>query len=744
MATAHQGSAVNLGVLSFRCESQSPLDWILEDDDFKAKYGKIRTTFSALTTEEVLKEAYQVGLDEDVKYAVPHENFETNCAAALFECEGKLSAANRINMLSGCMMPTDLGTPLYQNVSFWRALLVDKLDDYQACPKIALWDIACNLAVERCQAEYSALMSSATFNPEFRQRNISTLLSGVPCGDSEAVVYGIQGCPRQGTPDYDVLAAECKKRNLKQMIAGGVGSVGFLYSRGLQMQSSTYAPLGDDAVTILKAMSMEESAVDEAQKELLLAASRRTLVLDLAAGDNGRPMLRLLNVCLAAEGAPMAAARPESCPALVAKYLRAIAGASLPDGCLAVLLVDVGRLAAEAASSLEKELRAASYDVLSPGGKYITTRKQRSDFYGRMWDRCQAVEAGQSVFQALLPARQLGDWKIASDSVAFPLIGTGGPNLPNKDWPSDHACLFARLVEEGLLDLQAMLDAEAAPPVTSRPSTPRVKVTAPAQEEAPVADDNALKEVSALKEQLEALRRELEDARQQAQKEKSSKEALAKELEDTRQRAQADKGSTEALAKELEALNKQLEDSRQRAQKDKGSTEALVKELEEARRQSRTERTNKEALAKELEDTRQRSQTDQGGTEALVKALEEARRQSSTERTSKEAAEESLKQLKKRVQDMGQDCLVAKDELWKTQNERTAIKEDLRRVQQERDQLREEVLGPLQGVKARTYAPRAPQGSERTNSGGSGSLPQAVLLGPPLCLLAVLLVIGMR
>merc|ERR1712226_941444 len=106
--------------------------------------------------------------------------FSENCSEEFLKRDNKVCAATvRTNMVTGGMFLRE-GKPLFHYISDWRSLIGDQGTQYKEDPQLLAWDIACNLAAEKCKKNYQELSKDSYLNPEKDLQNVKLWLNQLP------------------------------------------------------------------------------------------------------------------------------------------------------------------------------------------------------------------------------------------------------------------------------------------------------------------------------------------------------------------------------------------------------------------------------------------------------------------------------------------------------------------------------------------------------------------------------------
>jgi len=465
-----------VGTLNFLGNAYNAIEFLNADEVFMANYEKIRACLFGLTCEKVLQEAVAVGFVEAdlAQYLpAPADNFETVCTKEFLGRDNKFELNLRTNMIVAGMMPTQKGPPLYQSLTEWRSIMVNQVENYKKDPQLALWDIACNLAVEGSKEAYDELCGQSYLNPDLTLRNVQTLLDKLP--RNRDVVCAVQEFPERDTAKNFSLLCELPGRGLKAVKPQEENSsVGFILSASLSVRHIEHAPFGRDPEEVYRRICEvvkdlpDYKDVSDKDKESLKTTAFKTFVMDVAVPTgkmNAKGAQETLPVRFLSVHAKEF--KTEEGTKLMAAYLRALALAgeiqdsNTPNA--AVVLLDSNTPDVAQSAVFDGALVANGFQVLSPvKAKYTTTRKQRSQMHGQIYDKKKCLQVVQAhktfaamiqqpadtpVWEALMETQEDGTARAAvpcPDLAKETLI-----TLPHRDWPTDHCMLQVQLAYKG-------------------------------------------------------------------------------------------------------------------------------------------------------------------------------------------------------------------------------------------------------------------------------------------------------
>jgi hypothetical protein len=431
-----------VATLNLLGNAYNPMEFMNQDDSFVRNYTKIRESFKALTTAEVLEQALKLGFNGIDNAVLGASCFETNCTKDFLDRDNKLELPGRTNLVVSAMMPADdQRGALYLNLASWRNRMETQRAHYARDPQLVCWDIACNLAVERCADEFAELCRGSYLDPERTSQNIATMLNELPHGGDRDVVCGIQEFPEDGTLKYTALLRELPARGLKHLKADGANSsVGFILSAHIEVESVSRSPLGQDVDAVLVALGISSSeTIDARDRESLKTTARKTFVVDIKQTDL-RPGLRLVAV-------HAKEFKSDEGTRLLARYLREVAKPAADRAALVV--VDSNTSTKSTSALFDEACRASQFEVLSPSGAYTTTRKKRSEMHGQIYDTKKCLKSVEAHKTFVMLAQNSGGypvWEPVALARAIPDLPVhAAQTLPSAAWPTDHFMLQVEL-----------------------------------------------------------------------------------------------------------------------------------------------------------------------------------------------------------------------------------------------------------------------------------------------------------
>jgi len=422
--------------LNFLGDAYNAMEFMNNDETFQSNYKVLRKAFSEVKSEDVLEEVGALGFDRArIAELLNQDLFEAHCTEHFLRRDNKLQITKRINMIVGGMAPLENGTPLFQSVSSWRDLMKPMRDNYAQDPELVAWDVACNLASERCATEYATLSMASHLNPSQLPQRVAMMLDHLP--DSGPFVCAVQEYPERGTAKYAALMVQVKNRGMGTMTHEAENtSVGFIFSSHCVVENFRQSPLGTDLTEVLAKMNGPElAAVSDKDRKSLQTTAQKTAIVDFSNG------LRVASVhCKefkTVEGTK-----------LLARYLRSLTH-DMHERQTAIILCDANTPNDQMAQVLDDGARECDLQVLTPAAMFKTTRKQRSELHGQIYDRkkCLKVVEAHKTFAMLAPASQ-GSWQAQGLPRIFPDFKVDPNNLPNSEWPTDHCMVSLTLVRE--------------------------------------------------------------------------------------------------------------------------------------------------------------------------------------------------------------------------------------------------------------------------------------------------------
>lgn len=466
-ALVRTGGPLFVGTLNFLGNAYNAVEFMNIEEDFVVNYELVRKNFGELTGAQVLAEAEKLEFDKEKMeklVEVPSDPFEKVCTKEFLGRDNKFELNLRTNMVVAGMMPTNKGPPLYHSLKDWRSLMHHQVDNYDKDPQLALWDIACNMAAENSKDAFDTLCGKSYLNPENTMQNVQTLLNQLPRGRD--VVCAVQEFPEKDTAKNLALMGELPTLGLKVVKPlDANSSVGFIISAGLKVLGREHAPLGRDPEevygkiqAVVKGLPPWED-VDPKDRESLTTTCFKTFVVDLeiptsAENDKDTTPVRFASV-------HAKEFKSDQGTKIFAAYLRALGG-DMKAGKIhraAVILTDSNTPDAAKSKIFDESLTANGFHVLSPADcKYTTTRKQRSQMHGQIYDgkKCLKTVSAHKTFAALLQSDQGPPvWEAISEKLdngmerwakPFPdLVKEDRTTLPHIGWPTDHCMLQVQL-----------------------------------------------------------------------------------------------------------------------------------------------------------------------------------------------------------------------------------------------------------------------------------------------------------
>ena len=126
----------------------------------------------------------------------------------------------------------------------------------------------------------------------------------------------------------------------------------------------------------------------------------------------------------------------------LASYVRAVVGDCKDRA--GVLLLDANTPDSHKTEVFDRGLQESGFKVLSPSiGGYVTTRKQRSELHGQIYDtaKCMKTVQAHKTFAAMVQDAGSAPWEIRGNVRCVPDLRFEAQNLPSRAWPSDHSML---------------------------------------------------------------------------------------------------------------------------------------------------------------------------------------------------------------------------------------------------------------------------------------------------------------
>lgn len=429
-------NGISIFTLNFLGDAYNAMEFMNNDESFQSNYQVVRKAFGEVKSADVLQEAGALGFDRArIAELLDQELFEANCTEHFLRRDNKLQITKRINLIVGGMAPIENGTPQFQSVSRWRELIGSLRDNYAEDPELVAWDVACNLACERCATEYAALSMASHLNPSQLPERVATLLDHLP--DSRPFVCAVQEYPERGTAKYAALMVQLKNRGMSTLTSDAENSsVGFIFSSDCVVESFRQSPLGTNLTEVLAKMNGPElAAVGDKDQKSLQTTTRKTAVVDFSNG------LRIASV-------HCKEFKTEAGTRLLARYLRSLTS-DMHERQTAVVLCDANTPNDQMAQVLDDGARECGFQVLTPATMFKTTRKQRSELHGQIYDRkkCLKVVEAHKTFALLAPASQ-EPWQAEGPTKIFPDFKVDPNSLPNSEWPTDHCMVSLTLVKQ--------------------------------------------------------------------------------------------------------------------------------------------------------------------------------------------------------------------------------------------------------------------------------------------------------
>lgn len=421
---------LDVATINFLGNDYNAFQFMEEDDNWKSNYAALRQAFFGVKQEEVLNDVAAFGWEPSKKMeTVPGEPFEKLCSEDFLKRDNKVGMAQRTNLVSGGMVPIDGGLPLFHCVANWRDRMKEQKLVYDKDPELLMWDIACNLACERCKDAYTSVCKESYLNPALEDRNVETLIAQLPVNEDREIICAVQEFPDEDSHKFKALVNALTTRRLKIIKPKDAESVGWLLSDTLEVRYNE-SPLGRDAATVLQAMGHPAEGIEKKDMDSLTTTSKKTSVLEIAETSK-RPALRVINV-------HCKEFKSDDGLKLLVKYLMALAGKET-----AMALLDANTPNQEKAKTLDATCQENGIKVLSPATEspFWTTQKQRSEMHGQIYDqrKCMKVVKAHKDFCLLFPGS--ATWEAQSNAERWPNLTKDPKNLPNKSWPSDHCML---------------------------------------------------------------------------------------------------------------------------------------------------------------------------------------------------------------------------------------------------------------------------------------------------------------
>jgi len=428
---------MHVSTCNFLGDSYNAMEFMVDDERFQANYKRIRQEFAAVTSREVLEVVRAIGFDEEtIGPFLTGEVFEVHCTEKFLQNDNKMPVSLRTNLIVGGMSVTDTGWPLFHYLPTWRQLMEHQVSNYGGNPQLVAWDIACNLACERCPREYAEIVSASPLNRGQLPQHITKILKHFP--DLGDFVCAVQEFPQQGTARYDELVKQLTERELQYLTPETKGaSVGFIFAKGVRVEKFVHSPFGSDPIQILRHIGgIKPEAVDKKDKKSLGTTGLKTAVLDTSNG--------LRFVCTHCKEF-----KTEAGTKLLTRYLHAVAG-DARDRCI-VILCDANTPNDRMAHVFEEGLHECGFQVLTPAASIRTTRKQRSELHGQIYDqrKCLKVVEAHKTFAAIRPRASpdldASPWEFSGSLQVYPDLRTTPWILPNRRWPTDHCMVMLDL-----------------------------------------------------------------------------------------------------------------------------------------------------------------------------------------------------------------------------------------------------------------------------------------------------------
>lgn len=308
--------------------------------------------------------------------------------------------------------------------------------NYAADPELVVWDIACNLAAERCAEEYLNLSASSCLNPGDLRRRFAQLLDKLSDQIDNNIVCGVQEFPEDGTAKHHMLMDELSYRQL-QTIKPAVkdSSVAFLVSNTVSVRRIVHSPLGSELKLILERIggpALEE--VDKRDQESLKTTAFKTLVMDVAGG------LRFVN-------AHCKEFKTDAGLTLLSRYLKALTQIDvLPETEAALVLCDANTPNEQMSAKFQEAMEQSGFKAMTPAIAFNTTKKQRSEMHGQIYDNQKCLKVVEVHKDFIFIIHNVVDtWKPSGLACSFPDLKVDPRTLPNEDWPTDHCMLKAEI-----------------------------------------------------------------------------------------------------------------------------------------------------------------------------------------------------------------------------------------------------------------------------------------------------------